>query len=81
MLKANLGEVEIRGPRVLLQAELSILLNTLYEKKILTEEQLHETVTYSCHVEKLKTDLTPEEQKKCDEVIDVLKILDEIEDK
>ena len=83
MIKSSLGEVTLKGTSTLIQAELATVLNTLYEKKILTEEQLHETVTYGCHPKKPTTNLTPEEEKKYDEVlgklIDVLKILDDID--
>ena len=56
MLKSCLGKIEVEGKKPIIQAELSTLLQTLRDDKILTDEEIDECIKNSR--------MTEEEMKK-----------------
>ena len=75
MIRCNMGELKLEGPRALIKAEFSTIVFALKNEKILTEEDINEAVKYAIE--------TKEEDIKnvSDEFIDKLKkILEILED-
>jgi len=81
MIKCDLGVVAVKGPKAVIVVELTTLLHTLYEKNLLTKEDIKWSFDTSMRdtkevEEEVKQDIDEHKKKSDDDLtMDLLRIL------